>query len=367
MEDRLILNLRELAQELTEKTSIPTLESDLVIIFSSLINTRNFWEVAYRSARPFNQVAETLGFLQKKGLIITDEEGLISLTPEGEKAFTELAIKPLPDNSCPICSGRGISTEKLKELKEKFAKVVKERPAAIVNFDQGYVTEETTISRIAHLVHRGDIEGKEIIILGDDDLLSLAAALSGLPKRVVVLEIDTRLTNFINEQSKKYNLKIETYEQDLKHKLPPEFLKKFDTFLTDPPETAKALELFIGRGLAALKGPGCAGYFGLTMAESSFSKWSQLQSMLAEKFKVVVTEAIPNFNEYVNWDYLHSSIRSDLPFLKAQPNLNWYRSTQFRIATLPQSVITNDDLLDENIYIDEESLIFTRKGGSNVG
>lgn len=360
------LNLSELAREVAEKTLIPTLESDLETIFSSLINTRNFWEVAYRSARPFNQVAETLGLLLKKGLIVTDNEGLISLTLEGEKVFRELGIKPLPDYYCPTCGGRGISLEKLNDLKEKFAQITKERPEAIVNFDQGYVTEETTISRIAHLAQRGDIEDKEIIILGDDDLVSIAAALSGLPKRVVVFEIDTRLTSFIKEQSQKYNLKIETYEHDLKHKLPSEFLNKFDAFLTDPPETVKALELFIGRGLAALKGPGCAGYFGLTMAESSFPKWLEFQSLLAEKFKVVVTEAIPNFNEYVNWDYLHSSIRSDLPFLKAQPSLNWYRSTQFRIITLPQSVIKNEDLLEDDIYIDEESLVYTRKGESSV-
>lgn len=362
----MILDLSELARKVTEKTLIPTLESDLVIILSSLINSQNFWEVVYRSARPFNQVAETLGFLQKRGLINTDNKSLISLTLEGEKTFAELNIKPLPDYSCSNCSGRGISIEKLKELKEKFAMIVKKRPAAIIDFDQGYVTEETTISRIAHLAQRGDLEGKEIIILGDDDLVSLAAALSGLPKRVVVFEIDTRLTDFIKEQSEKYNLGIETYEHDLKYKLPAEFLNKFDTFLTDPPETVKALVLFIERGLAALKGPGCAGYFGLTMAESSFPKWLEFQSVLAEKFKVVLTEAIPNFNEYVNWDYLHSSIRNDLPFLKAQPNLNWYRSTQFRIITLPESVIKNEDLLDNDIYIDEESLVFTRMKSSNV-
>ncbi len=356
----MILNLEELAQEVATKTQIPTLERDVLMIFSSIISTPNFWEIAYRSARPFNQVAETLGILQKKGLIGTDNEGQIFLTPEGKKIFAELKINPLPDYYCTACSGRGISIEKLKELKEKFAKITKERPAAIVNFDQGYVTEETTISRIAHLAHRGDIEGKEIIILGDDDLVSLAAALSGLPKRVVVFEIDTRLTDFIKEQSEKYNLKIETYQHDLKYKLPLEFLNKFDTFLTDPPETIKALELFIGRGLAALKGPGCAGYFGLTMAESSYLKWLHFQSLLAEKFKVVVTEAIPNFNEYVNWDYLHSSIRNDLSFLKIKPNLNWYRSTQFRIITLPESATTNEDFLDEDIYIDEESLVYTK-------
>lgn len=355
------LNLAELALRVSQKTKIPTVEKDVAMILSSLLTTNNFWEIVFRSNQPFNQVAETLGLLLALGFISTDQDGLIALTSKGEKAIAELGVKPLPDYTCPNCQGRGISLEKLKPLKEKFGEIVASRPPAIIQYDQGYVTVETAISRIAHLAQRGDLEEKEIIILGDDDLVSIAAALSGLPKRVVVFEIDERLTGFIQEQSQKHKLNIETYQYDLRYKLPEEFLQKFDTFLTDPPETLKALELFIGRGLATLKGPGCAGYFGLTMAESSFPKWLRFQSLLAEKFKVVVTEAMPNFNEYVNWDYLHSSIREDLPFLKVQPNLNWYRSTQLRVTTLAQSVIPNEDLLEENIYVDEEALVYTKK------
>ncbi len=360
------LSLTEIAEKVKEKTLIPTEEKDVVIILSSLLASNNFWEITYLSHRPFNQVAETLGLLLNHGYISTSSEGLIKLTPEGKEALAEMGIAPLPDYTCPLCQGRGISLQKLSSLKEKFKEIAASRPPAIIQYDQGYVTEETAISRIAHLAQRGDLENKEIIFLGDDDLVSIVAALSGWPKRVVVLEIDERLIGFIQKQSQKHGLKIETYQHDLKYKLPAELLQKFDTFLTDPPETVKALKLFIERGLAALKGPGCAGYFGLTMAESSFFKWLQFQSLLAEKFKVVVTEAIPNFNEYVNWDYLHSSIREDLPFLKVQPNLNWYRSTQFRIVTLTESVASNEDLLDEDIYVDEESLIYTRQGELRV-
>ena len=45
---------------------------------------------------------------------------------------------------------------------------------------------------------RGNLIGKRILVIGDDDLFSLAAALTGLPSWVVVLEKDPRLVAFIN-------------------------------------------------------------------------------------------------------------------------------------------------------------------------
>jgi len=40
-------------------------------------------------------------------------------------------------------------------------------------------------------------------VLGDDDLVGIALGLTGLARRVVVLELDARLTNFEREISSK--------------------------------------------------------------------------------------------------------------------------------------------------------------------
>ncbi|NJE13887.1 bis-aminopropyl spermidine synthase family protein, partial [Thermococcus sp. LS2] len=77
---------------------------------------------------------------------------------------------------------------------------------------------------------------------------------------------------------------IEIFTFDLRKPLPDYALRKFDTFITDPPETVDAIRVdairaFVGRGIATLKGPGCAGYFGITRRESSLDKWRDIQKL----------------------------------------------------------------------------------------
>jgi hypothetical protein len=104
-----------------------------------------------------------------------------------------------PNELMKMFQGKGIAIE----LEKRFLKIQTRRPKAIRRFDQGYVTPKTTLSRFAFSYERGDIVGKEIIVLGDDDLMSIVLGLSGLPKRITVVEIDERLTDFIESTAKK--------------------------------------------------------------------------------------------------------------------------------------------------------------------
>jgi hypothetical protein len=353
--------LELIAQKVAERTGIPVHKKDIERIIQSFMTNPDFWYIVYLSSQPFNAVAETIKVMKEEGFVLEDKQGKLFLSEEGKKLADKYSIKPRLDFSCKVCGRKGISLEKLKELLQKFKEIVQTRPPAIIDYDQGYVTPETTISRIALLADRGDIQGKDIIILGDDDLVSIAAALSGLPKRVVILEIDERITNFIKKVSKERNLEIEAVQFDLRKKLPDEFLGKFDTFLTDPPETVEAFEAFVGRGLATLKGGGCTGYFGLTYSESSYPKWNEFQKILVEKFKVVITDIIHDFNEYVNWDYLLPSIRDDLSFVQKKPSFNWYRSSQYRIITLENFLRWNEEMTGEEFYVDKDALTYSRR------
>lgn len=353
--------MKLIAQKVRERTGIIVQEKDIERIIQALLTNSNFWNIVYLSSQPFNAVAETLKVMTEENLLREDDKHQLHLTEKGGKLAENYSLKPQLDLSCKFCEGRGISLEKLKELLQNFKEITKERPQAIIDYDQGFVTPETTISRVALLAQRGDIQGKEIVILGDDDLVSVACALSGLPKRVVILEIDERIVNFIKKVALKNHLEIEAIQFDLRKKLPPEFIAKFDTFLTDPPETVEAFEAFVGRGLATLKTGGCAGYFGLTYSESSYPKWNEFQKILVEKFKVVITDIIHNFNEYINWDYLLPSIRDDLSFVQQQPSFNWYRSSQYRIVTLENFLRWNENMTGKEFYIDKEALIYSKR------
>lgn len=353
--------MEKLAEEIGKSTGIKVNSKDLERVLASLVLTPNFWRVTYLSNLPFNAVAEAVRLFQQAGLVKIDSKKQTLLTSQGKKIIDERGIKPPINQTCSHCQGRGITLEKLGELTIEFHEISQPRPPAVIDYDQGYVTNETTLSRVALLADRGDIQGKKIIVLGDDDLVSLAAALSGLPKQVVVLEVDKRLIKFINQVAQERGLSIEACEHNLLKKLPQEFVGSFDTFLTDPPETVEAFKLFIMRGLTALKGAGCVGYFGLTYVESSLGKWRIFQQILTDEFKVVITDLIHNFNEYVNWDYLLPSIRDDLDFVQITPDFNWYRSSQYRIVATEGTQSFNVDFPEENIYVDQEALVYTKR------
>ncbi|MGH7807750.1 MAG: bis-aminopropyl spermidine synthase family protein, partial [Thermodesulfobacteriota bacterium] len=196
--------------------------------------------------------------------------------------------------------------------------------------------------------------GKEIIILGDDDLISVAFGLSGFAKGITVVEIDKRLTDFIQETADKEGFRVNVQTFDLRHPLPKEHTKRYDTFLTDPPETLKAADAFIGRGIAALRAPGAAGYFGFTRREASLNKWYDVQKLLL-RYRIVFTDMIHNFNEYVNWGYEEETRAWRLSPIKVRPRKNWYRSALFRLETLDGFKGNFKDYGEENIYEDVES------------
>jgi len=69
------------------------------------------------------------------------------------------------------------------------------------------VITEDTIRRVT-LIHRfGDLENKDILIVGDDDLTSLALGITGLPRKVKVLEVDKRLVEYINKRLRAWALR----------------------------------------------------------------------------------------------------------------------------------------------------------------
>lgn len=354
--------MKDLVKAVSKTTGIEVTRRDIERVLGALLSEGDFWKAMPYVSVPFNVVAETCKYLSEKGLIWFKDSKVI-WSEKGNQWLNREKIQSLEPGVCPECNGKTIDIKKYVNLLASFKHIALRRPEAIVDYDQGYVTEETTIARVALLARKGDIQNKSIFILGDDDLLSIAAGLSGFPSQVTVVEIDKRLVNFINDVAKSEDLPIEAIELDLRNPLPKELLKSFDTFWTDPPETPEALELFVGRGIAGLKGPGCAGYFGITYVESSKHKWREFQKVIISRLGAIITDIIWNFNEYVNWDYLLDSIRNDIEPATVKPPLNWYRSAQYRIETLEDTPVFNDEATGKEIYVDKEALVYTGKYG----
>ncbi|WAM33493.1 bis-aminopropyl spermidine synthase family protein [Caldicellulosiruptor morganii] len=350
-------SLKSAVEFVKSRTKVNVNERDIEKVIAALNSTNHFWEVIFLSQKPFAVVRETINYLISIDFVKSDENGNLQLTQKGKEFVKQNNIPAVKNYTCQYCEGRGIVFTEIKDAYEKFKQIVKTRPEAIVEYDQGYVTEETAFSRIAMMIKKGDLVKKRLIVFGDDDLVSIAAALTELPAEVVVLEIDKRLVDFINQAAKEYNLNLKAIEYDFRNKLPDEFVKSFDTFTIDPPETIEALDVCFTRTMSSLKGAGGAGYFGLTNIEASLSKWHEFQKLLLNKFNAVITDIIENFNHYVNWNYLLPSLESNLDFVNVQPRLNWYTSSMYRIELVKDIEIPNEYINCE-LYIDNEAILY---------
>jgi len=339
-----LTKLNALIEAVRQEAPIPFSPRDAERALAAVLATEDVWEAVRLSHAPMRFLCAFWNRLIAEGLL-TAEDGRLRLTAAGREFVALLSITPAREALCNACEGRGVDFRKLLgEATERFFAICRNRPEAIQDFDQGYVTEATTLARIAFAWQRGDLEGKEIIVLGDDDLMSVAAALTGAPKRVLA----------INEVARREGLtNLQAVRHDLREPLPEEWLNAFDTFLCDPTESFVGFKAFVERGLLCLKGVGSAGYFGLTHVESSLDKWGRIQRFLLDS-GAVITDLRDDFSGYVNWGYIETMRSWAWLPTKVVPQRVWYCSALYRIELLRPPSVENRRL-EGNIFEDEEA------------
>jgi predicted methyltransferase len=174
-------------------------------------------------------IEKTLNFSSLKGIPIYYDQNLIN------KLYSEFFTNEF--------------TNELKQILDK-------RPHPKPEYDQSRINFETTIRKIKALLAHGDLEGRRICFLGDDDGISISLAVF---KRfnpqfnfsISVIDIDDLVINYI----KKYDLnnEIRILKRDLRlgHIL-DNWLNKFDVILTDPPYTINGARLFLSQAYSLL-------------------------------------------------------------------------------------------------------------------
>jgi len=298
------------------------------------VSRRTFWELLEKINSPLREFVIALKRLDKEGLIGSDESGFY-VTEKGKAKINPRSLE-FEGKICPSCFGKRIIPEaKFKEVLEEFKRILRKRPSPNLDFFQGYMLEQDVVARAALMQFYGDLDGKEIVLIGDDDLLSVALSLTGLPSHVTVLDIDKRLGNFLQTVNKDYGFSIEFVEYNVAEPLPKELRGRFDVFSSEPLETFSGLKAFIIRGVACLKENG-VGYFGLTHYETSLKKWLAVQKLLA-KMNCVTTDIIQGFSIYpMNYDTAnYEEFAYNLGFkVGKNPGVNWYKSALFRFEVL---------------------------------
>ncbi len=301
---------------------------------------------------------DILDQLVSEGTVVF-ENGKVRLTEKGEKIVKELKAMNV-DVRCECCEGTGYGVAKeFEEILSKYREIARNRPETCEMYDQGFLGAEDVLRRVEFMYERGDLLNTRIFAVGDDDLFSIASTLTGLPEKVNVIDIDDRLIDFINSVAEEYSLPVEAEVCDAQEELPEKFRKKYDVFVTDPVETIPGLKLFLSRGVSALKGKGCSGYFGITTLEASRVKWYEIQRIIHE-MGFVITDLRRRFSVYPEEEKNFFRYQEKLPIvqkLKAKIDHNFYTSSLYRIEAIrdPEPAVKGRMILNEAVYKDSES------------
>ena len=246
-----------------------------------------------------------------------------------------------------------------KRILKILKKVVKKLPEPKDEFDQGTQRIEDYLKR-ALFLHKFNDLSKRIAILGDD-LQGITFGLTGIPRKVVVFEIDRELVDFINEVSKKYKLNVRAIEYDARDRIPPKFKNKFQTFVCDLLETKIGLKLFLSRGSELLESVGNTLYLTLSHCEASLEKWYFAQKILT-RMNFVITDLIRDFSAYPENFNKSFECYKELPkekkflFEVKRPRKTWYKASLIRCVSIakPKPIIKGS-ISCKNIYDDKES------------
>jgi len=350
--------------EKTAQAAVPSLTVDRSLALHLLFKLKekgvmSVWTLLCLQDKTLKEYYETVEHLKSRNYVQLSD-GKIRITEEGTKHLVEEIGDKAPfDFQCVSCAGKGYhvpSGSTAHQFLQSYNKVLEKRPLPEEEYDQTSITAEDAIIRVGFFHERGDLVDKELLMIGDFDCLSIVAAMSGLPKRVLVLDVDDRLINYINDVAKELNLpNLKAQKFDVRLPLPQDCQQAFDVFSCDPVETLEGIKLYLSRGTSGLKGKGSSAYIGLTTLEASRKKWFDIQKVLFD-MNFVVTDLRRNFNGYPDTGLEEKHIIYDK--LGSVPDVVWYWAALLRCEAVdqPKPAITGEyDDSGPDIYVDDEA------------
>jgi predicted methyltransferase len=300
-------------------------------------------KVARRAYLPVPVAAAVLRELGKRGLIARDRGA--RLTPSGvEYATNVLGLGRGWDVVCPHCAGRRVVIgPELQPLLADMQRLAAARPPVDWTLDQSHATAATALRRALLLHENGDLDGRRIIFLGDDDLTSLASALllrqggrgdpkaTGGPQQLTVLECDRRLVELLNQGVERLGVAHRIEAFDLLWDLPVWARNAHDVAVCDPPYTPAGLQLFVSRAIEGLE-PERGKRIYLCYPRKSPEEALAAQKWLAQH-RLLVREIIRGFNRYHGASILAN--QSDMMILEttAETRADPAAGTESRIYT----------------------------------
>ena len=258
-------------------------------------------EVSRSAELPVPIVAAVCNELRKRGAL--DPGSPVRLTPSSRELLAP--VHPGLTGRCEACAGSGLALPaELAGLQDELAAAAAGAPDARPELDQTHCTVATKIQRVLRMHQAGALFGQRVILLGDDDLVSVAiarfAALAGAAagiRRLAVVDTDRDILGWAAEQVSGTGVTAEFIEHDLREPLPPGLAGGFEVACTDPPYTVAGAGLFLSRAVAALvPDPGQHIFFSFGARRPDEAVRTQT---LITEMGLVIRSLSPGFNTYL--------------------------------------------------------------------
>ena len=250
---------------------------------------------------PVPIVASICGELRKRDVV--SEQRPAQLTPAGRELFAAGDLQIAGSAICPTCAGRGVAVPPpLRPLRRALRQAAERAPAPVFELDQCHCTVDTKLRRVLALHESDALVGRRVLLLGDDDLTSLA--IRAVVERfgsdrtmasLTVLDVDPAVLDFTAAELRGAPFPTAFIRHDVREPLPEELGSAFDTVVTDPPYTVAAGRLFLSRAAPAVVGAGADVFlcFGSRRPEAAF----HIQQVIGEA-GFVIRRLVRDFNDY---------------------------------------------------------------------
>jgi len=274
----------------------------------------------------------------------------IVLNEKGHGVLSELDLRPYKWTL--LYPETGELEQRLSQLRDKYELNPKRE------YDQFLATPGSSLGKAKMLLDKGLIAGRNLALIGDDDLVSAAIGLmSSTYVRIKVFDIDERVLGVIKKAGEDINMKnLEVQRYDCRNPLPSGELGKYDVVITDPPYTKAAAQLFLYRSLQLLKrSPTYEGGYILFNFGAGF-KNGELEVKLQEiisNFGLVIEDKLNKYTRYEGAETIGSA--SSLYVLRTTPH------TSFGEMPLPTRIYTFDKVEEEKFpYTDHFTFKISR-------
>lgn len=216
-------------------------------------------------------------------------------------------------------------------IKEIIKKYQKNRLKPDRNLDQFNATIATTVKRVVKLAQNGDLAGKKLAFLGDDDLVSIGVALTHQYKKITVFEIDDRLNKLITQISQENNLNIEVIKQDLRQPIDKSHFDKYDLVFTDPPYTKEGINIFLNQAIKLIN-KNFLGRIYLCYGNSDRAREREIEiQKLILDHNLIIKTKLNQFNKYNGAESIGS--QSSLYILDWTPSTKTVNLKQEKVYT----------------------------------